>query len=529
LLSTRERDQPQVENYISDETTKSVYTRMRLAQQLLQGAPASSFCGGVFQHGDPSLWRPYEERRFEKDLPLADALALFMISKESGDVAACHLHLVRAGHYKLFVTKNQTDRAAEIHLSKLFGLCWERMNGRFEQNFKDFRIRALQILTPYCIQKMKRRIGDVSRKLKSFEVRLENSDPEGDGAGAKTVIHLVCKAFEKQDAEEMRFKRWNERLVAGEEIKEEELSMLFTKEKLAGSGDAQLLWWAKTQQKALGAVISSWLKLFIETSWLNVDSAATIETQSKLSRLFSAADVFRRSLIFQHLVDRITIKPEIKSYFTAALYKVAAYHHGIQMLYDVLGAPCTKMTMPDSRTPTPLILDYFMIPSKKEQITLNTDWMKELHDFYEKVLKHPMDLSEDTIVRACGGELQMPETLQVSYHCELLLTDFLRAKGIRGGVIGVSKWCCQICTAALSHRNDQQGDYWRVSGGHDVLYVTPLPRDLETAKEVCDVVNKTLRQCLSNIRRRSESPSRIPRGRVTNPLRVDPDLVIWDP
>jgi hypothetical protein len=38
------------------------------------------------------------------------------------------------------------------------------------------------------------------------------------------------------------FEHWNECLIAGEEVKDEELLLLFTKEKLAGSGDPQLLW-----------------------------------------------------------------------------------------------------------------------------------------------------------------------------------------------------------------------------------------------------------------------------------------------
>jgi hypothetical protein len=155
--------------------------------------------------------------------------------------------------------------------------------------------------------------------------------------------------------------------------------------------------------------------------------------------------------------------------------------------------------------------------------------MGELQDFFENVLKQPMDISSRTIMRACGGELRMPETLQVPYHCELLLTDVLRANGIRGGVIGVSKLCCQLCTTALSHRNRRQGDYWRVSGGHNVMYMSPLPRDSETAKEVADEVDVTLRQCLSNLRRRSESPSRILRRTVADPRPVDHSLLTWDP
>jgi hypothetical protein len=447
---------------------KSIYTRMRLAQQLLQGAPASTVSHGIILQDNPSLWRPYEARRFEKDLPLADALALFMVAKESGDVAACHLHLVRAGHYKIFLAKNQTEPDDEIHLSKLFGLCWERMNGRFDEKFDEFRTRALQILVPHCLHKIRRRITDAARKLKSFGAILENAE-FGEYDGSETVISLVSRALEAQDKEDVHFKRWNERLVAGEEVKFEELQVLFTKEKLAGSQDPQLLWWAKTHRKGLGALISSWLKHFENTTWLTVDSATTKETQSKLCRLFAAAEVFQGSQIFRHLMDRMDIELEIKSHFTTALYNVAAYHCGIRLLYDVLGAPCTKETMPVARKPSPLILDYFLIPSEKEQISLSTDWMGELQDFFENVLKQPMDISSRTIMRACGGELRMPETLQVPYHCELLLTDVLRANGIRGGVIGVSKLCCQLCTTALSHRNRRQGDYWRVSGGHNVM------------------------------------------------------------
>ena len=96
--------------------------------------------------------------------------------------------------------------------------------------------------------------------------------------------------------------------------------------------------------------------------------------------------------------------------------------------------------------------------------------------------------------------------MTVKYHAELQSVDYLLSVGCQIGPIGISKYCCELCTAVLSRLNRKNGYEWKVSGCHRKFYMARLPFQEDLASSAKEHVDQVLITQIKNACRGSESP-----------------------
>jgi hypothetical protein len=172
----------------------------------------------------------------------------------------------------------------------------------------------------------------------------------------------------------------------------------------------------------------------------------------------------------------------------------------------------TLLCAPCAAGKAPLLLDYELLPAAhRYRVSLIPDWYGRLEKFSRSAngFDAELNLAKSTLVEAWHNPV-INAVQDVAYHCELRLTDHLIAKNIQGGVIGVSKMCCETCSLVLEMRNDS-GNTWRTSGGHFHLYMNRLPSNSTLAGHFKLRINKYLRNAIADLRRSPESPLHVPR------------------
>lgn len=141
------------------------YTKVCLLSKIHGPSPVSSVTGlGDVFLGPSSIesLRTREKILFAKDLPLADGIALLMIARPEGNVAAVSITYPRLGTAKIVIAKNKTSSEDELHAHKLMGLCTGNMTDR-HQDFIIFSARALRFIIPFCE-------GKIMKRLKAIRV-----------------------------------------------------------------------------------------------------------------------------------------------------------------------------------------------------------------------------------------------------------------------------------------------------------------------------------------------------------------------
>jgi hypothetical protein len=106
--------------------------------------------GSVFLSATDAAKLTERERfRLVKDLPAADHLSLFMVSRADGDVAATCIVYAELGSIHIYIAKNETALEDEHHMLRLMGLCSGDVRRRY-QDFPAFAYKALEFITPFC-------------------------------------------------------------------------------------------------------------------------------------------------------------------------------------------------------------------------------------------------------------------------------------------------------------------------------------------------------------------------------------------
>ena len=66
-----------------------------------------------------------KSRRYTKDLPVSDILALLMVRESKDDVAAVFIQVKEFVSYKIWMTKDRIMPADKLHANKILGLFLE--------------------------------------------------------------------------------------------------------------------------------------------------------------------------------------------------------------------------------------------------------------------------------------------------------------------------------------------------------------------------------------------------------------------
>jgi hypothetical protein len=466
---------------VIDNGDPEYYTKLALVSHILAGAPASTTTGEgtVFlnEMAANKLDR-FDQRRQLKDLPLANALALFMVAKAESDVVAVFLHFPNFGRCRVIVAKNDTTLEDEKHMARILGLCYKHTANDYP-NLEDFMRSGLEVIVPFCKAKIQSRMSSIDIGFLDKVLSCFNFDVEPPF----TSFDLIFQA--------------------GKLVEHQKVIEAFGLADLDHNADGRIIKFAKKHKLSLGVTLAHMfakLKGTLEKAEPDMLDVTTA---------FFFADILFHSRVVKAILYSFHGLKEHKeelAVFHAGLRKIGAYLTGLRILHQTLCAPCATGK-------APLLLDYELLPAPhRHRVSLIPDWYGLLERFSRSAdgFGAELNLAKSTLVEAWRNPV-INAAQDVAYHCELRLTDHLIAKNIQGGVIGVSKMCCETCSLVLEMRNDS-GNTWRTSGGHFHLYMNRLPSDSTLAGYLKMRINKYLRNAIADLRRSPESPLLVHKG-----------------
>jgi hypothetical protein len=462
--------------------------------------------GSVFLSGTDAAKLTERERfRLVKDLPVADHLSLFMVSRADGDVAATCIVYAKLGSIHIYIAKNETALEDEHHMLRLMGLC----SGDVRQRYKDFpafAYKAFEFITPFCN-------GKIRKRMKSID---------------KAVLEDLTEALERNTPQELT--QWDEALTSGKRIDPRViLKALGCGRMLLDSGDQDVVVWASNNRVSLGAIVLMRLRFISKELAANEDLlSGTAEANKRLLLLSGTCDKLFRSAIFQKLLDAMEYNLEAKAKLKMDLGKLGAYHQGLELLYKTLVQPCQE-----GSAPLKIHCRLLRSPPKFSIKLAGKNWYGLLQDFW-RTTKHgeELPLSKDIIVKnwvkvKAGLDegtpedgFHVPEATTAALHCELRLLEFLENNGIHHGFVGVSKSCCELCSLAIGHMNKFLSGKWMATSGHGRIYVGLLPRNPDLAAALRKEVDSMLKDELETLVRKTESPVIRSHSREIDPLEM---------
>jgi hypothetical protein len=463
------------------------YTKLKLLAHALDGKPVPNADDNEYSitltperiHSLP----PNRSRRFTKDLPMADALALFMVREAKGDVAAVHLHMKEIGRYDVLVTKNKTNVADQLHMSKLLGLFYGNILERYA-DFDSFAEAALKIIIPFCMPKIRHRLAALDTGFL------------GELAVAINVLEIP------------EYAAWDTELRQGIAVDLKDILPELAGQPIHDSGDQIILGAARSAKLGLAQTIQSVLCSVKETVGRREEllSAGTEDSRDAIFQLMGWANALHRSNIRQDVFQRLECNADQHQKLdtlVANLGKAGAYWSGLNHLWQNITQPCQGGKEPFS-------LDAIMINASPIRIPLVKDVYKALEEFSSSSsgFRQPLGLSKQRL-DTVWGNLVVQDTEEIPYHCELRLADALKERGITQGAMGVSRACCKFCTTALRGMNYQRRIDWKTSGEHDYVYMSVLPEDPGVRLFVEARVDACLKDLITTrLKQRGQSPAR---------------------
>ncbi|KAA8893719.1 hypothetical protein FN846DRAFT_1003919 [Sphaerosporella brunnea] len=181
---------------------------------------------------------------------------------------------------------------------------------------------------------------------------------------------------------------------------------------------------------------------------------------------------------------------------------------------------CYVLFHSNSRTLNAILYSFRGLKEHKDWYDLREEFSKSTDGFGAE-----LNLAKPTFVETWRNPA-INAVQDVAYHCELRLTDHLTANNIQGGVIGVSKLCCETCSLVLERRNGA----WRTSGAYFQRYMNRMPSDSSFLGYLKMRTNNYLRNAIADLRRATELLLHIPKklSRVEAQARDDDDDVAED-
>ena len=148
--------------------------------------------------------------------------------------------------------------------------------------------------------------------------------------------------------------------------------------------------------------------------------------------------------------------------------KFGEYYKGTSCLHSILG---------DYRhRPALEHLEFVPVPPlPKRQIELCQDWYRVVETIYARYTGYPLPITSGSLYQRLHGVvdeyLSWDNTGKFTRHVEIHLIKFLKDGNMEPEVVGVSKYCCQLCDKWIEgvnqHRNIRIS---RTSGCHRRLY-----------------------------------------------------------
>jgi hypothetical protein len=235
--------------------------------------------------------------------------------------------------------------------------------------------------------------------------------------------------------------------------------------------DVDVLPWAELRKCSLASIIPIQLQ-FLATQLEMFDEIALDNPDSirRLLRVLVVCDKLFRSSIFEKLLKAVDWQLEQKQKLETDLGKLGAYYHGLELLFSTLIQPCQQ-----GAAPLKLRTCFVRSPANSRVKLVGSGWYELLRRTWYDSGRGELGISEDTLAQEWGkaGEsksLHIPDEMSVKLHCELRLLSKLEELGIRKGIIGVSKACCELCCIAIADLN-AMGSQWRATSGHGRMYV----------------------------------------------------------
>ena len=381
--------------------------------------------------------------RAKVDLPLADSLALFFVKHPQSDVAAATITYPAAGHAHVFIAKNLVVEDDSMHAMMLLGL----MSGDLKKRhggFHSFATHGLtKVLLPYCRKNIEKRLRDVDtdQLAKYAEALLETGLSDASLAAREPNLDELTPRLHK-----------------------------------------------KTRYETI-----------LELIRIIIDYCKAIDTEDEARTMQAMLYVYvlYNSRTFRTAYADWASSTGISDGALDNLRKVGEYCGGLRLLWRALTSRCIIT----SAATKPFKLDVTVLPSVPTvKIQLRMDWYQMLNDFSLSPSggRMPLDVSEKAFLEAWSSapnkdSLPIPAELDTNYHCELVLTDYLRWNGHGRAVIGASKHSCQLCSVALAYRN-LLGENWLLSNGHHQVYQSLLPNFHNTDVDLAlDVTNHLVR------------------------------------
>ena len=295
---------------------KQYYSKLYILTNIYGTKPITTVTGArnVFANDVHDL-QPAPTKRTEKDLPLADLLALLMVSRAKGDVAAVTILNPKPGHIHIVVAKNETSEIDAQQMSRLLGLLWGDITKRYE-NFDQFVLEALKFVTTYCHEKMKKRAHQIDTKFLS------------------EVIGIF------QTMEISNFRDANVKLQAGVDVSAMEL-LRMPVPKMCGA-DQNILDVARQSRMPIEKCFASLLdvvRLALQDEDLLQDHVRLYKTMVICDRIYS-------SHIFDRLATACRLNDEQLNELRTDLGKFGAYFRALDLLFRALEKPVMEGMSP---------------------------------------------------------------------------------------------------------------------------------------------------------------------------------------
>ena len=148
------------------------YTKLAILERINSGICEVPGIDRASIFNKPGTKDEYEIARYHKDLPLCDALALFMVAAPLSDVAAVAFLRKNPAYTRVLISKNTVSNADYIQAARLLGLC-NNLQKNYYTTKEEFLRVGSSILVQHCRGKILKRTQQLNNAIKPILLKME--------------------------------------------------------------------------------------------------------------------------------------------------------------------------------------------------------------------------------------------------------------------------------------------------------------------------------------------------------------------
>ncbi|RPA76434.1 hypothetical protein BJ508DRAFT_311059 [Ascobolus immersus RN42] len=428
-----------------------------------------------------------KERReiAEMHLPVADALALFSVHDSKKDVAAVHLRQVRTGEFEVRLAKNTMDIASEERAQMLLAEFQRQLylyeaaisSGLSSPNpaiDETERLKPLMsVVLRICGPKIKYRAAGKGLKWESLSVVADTFRKIFAPAPSEdTSSHHSSDSQSTEGSMPARPDMVSCHTMQGAVPVTSVFRNTFGSD--PNAGDTWLCSMAANYEKSLPVLTELLFRqLSGEGFFLKKLDGNNVD---ELWFYFSAISALRTS---NYVALYTSGNPDFGKWAIAAK-KLSCYIDGVKRCWNFVAAPVR-----DGKSAFRLSLR--VLQARSRTTPCQTFSLHEAINSFIDTTEVPGVLKKPVTQEVIGAvfplfDLRGATISPVPYHCELQISDLLDKEGEAFACIGVSKFSCYTCGAALEAIRVVQGREYYTSGAHGKVFRALLP-DNEQIRE----------------------------------------------